>query len=105
MQKWTHADIEWHLDPPPDTPLLKRLQMKVAANAIRTELILKGEACPPILCPKGGQAVLIGYDKAKGTLTINDKTFELSASNNSAEMYHRGENCKIWYNHHSRSDQ
>jgi len=65
-KRWSHADIDWHLEPPSDTPILKRLQMKVAANAIRTELLLRGEACPPVLCPKGGKAVLLAYEKATG---------------------------------------
>ena len=70
-QQWSHADVEWHLEPPPDTPFITRLQMKAAANAIRTELLLKGDACPPLLCPKGGQAVLIGYDKITGIFYLN----------------------------------
>jgi len=69
-QKWTHSDINWHLEPPPDTPMLTRLQMKAAANAIRMELLLKGEACPPVLCPKGGQALLVGYDKSTGIFLV-----------------------------------
>ena len=56
--KLTHGEIEWRLGPSEDTPPLEKLKIKAAANAIRTELLLKGEIPPPILCPKGGKALL-----------------------------------------------
>ena len=58
---FTHADIEWRLGPSEDTPPFEKLKLKAAANAIRTELMIKGEVVPPILCPKGGKALLEAY--------------------------------------------
>lgn len=58
VEKWNHEDVEWVLSPPPETPMLEKMKIKAAANAIRAELLLKDEPIPPILCPKGGKAEL-----------------------------------------------
>ena len=60
-QKWTHAEIEWRLEPPPETPALQKMQIRAAAMAIRADCKLRGELPPPVLCPKGGKAELVGY--------------------------------------------
>lgn len=61
----THADIEWRLGPAEDTPPWEKVKLKAAANAIRTEILFKGEPLPPILCPKGGKALLEAYKDGK----------------------------------------
>mmetsp|Transcript_14198 Transcript_14198/g.21321 ORF Transcript_14198/g.21321 Transcript_14198/m.21321 type:complete len:262 (+) Transcript_14198:170-955(+) len=63
--QWTHDDINWVLSPPPDTPFFEKVKLKAAATAIRTELLLKDEPVPPILCPKGGKAELEGFRDGK----------------------------------------
>jgi len=63
--QWTHDDIDWVLSPPPDTPFFEKVKLKAAATAIRTELLLKDEPVPPILCPKGGKAELEGFRDGK----------------------------------------
>ena len=60
-EKWTHSDIEWRLQPPEDTPLVDKLKLKAAAKAIRTQCLMNNEPVPPVLCPKGGKAVLEAY--------------------------------------------
>ncbi len=62
-EKWAHSDIEWHLRPPEETPTVEKLKLLAAARAIRAQCQLNGEPVPPVLCPKGGRAVLEAYDK------------------------------------------
>ncbi len=64
--KLCHSDIEWRLRPPEDTPMMEKLKLQAAANAIRTECLLRDEPVPPVLCPKGGRAVLEAYDNRNG---------------------------------------
>jgi GNAT superfamily N-acetyltransferase len=66
-EKWTHSDIEWRLRPSEETPRMERIKQRAAAKAIRAECLLKGEPVPPVLCPKGGKAILEAYDKKNGT--------------------------------------
>jgi GNAT superfamily N-acetyltransferase len=61
--KWTHSDIEWRLRPPEDTPLIEKMKLQAAAKAIRAECLLREQPVPPVLCPKGGRALLEAYDK------------------------------------------
>ena len=61
-QKWTHSDIEWRLEPSEDTPLVEKLKLKAAAKAVRAECMMKDQPVPPVLCPKGGKAVLEAFD-------------------------------------------
>jgi hypothetical protein len=65
----THADIEWKLRPQEGTSRINRLKLKLGANVLRLESKLKGGELPPVLCPKGGRAVLEAY--YKGTCTNN----------------------------------
>jgi hypothetical protein len=58
-----HSDIEWRLRPPEGTSLLNRLKLKAGANILRMDAKLKSGKLPPILCPRGGQAVLEAYYK------------------------------------------
>ena len=60
-QPLTHADILWKLRPPPDTPAMRKLFLRLGANAIRLEAALRGVDPPFCLCPKGGQAILEAY--------------------------------------------
>ena len=63
-KKLTHADITWKLRPPENTPLATRLKIKLGANTLRLYSKLKGgESLPPVLCPKGGRAMLEAYYK------------------------------------------
>jgi hypothetical protein len=55
---FTHGDILWKVRPPPDTPRLKRLWLRFAANVIRLDCLVKRQEPPLVLCPKGRQAVL-----------------------------------------------
>lgn len=62
-QPLTHADIEWRLRPPEGTSRLDRLKIKLGANIIRADRKLRGLPPPPLLCPKGGRALLEAYYK------------------------------------------
>ena len=64
--KLTHGDITWRLRPPETSSKLTRLQTKLGANALRFYSKLKGETLPPVLCPKGGRAMLEAYYKEPG---------------------------------------
>ncbi|CAJ1967817.1 unnamed protein product [Cylindrotheca closterium] len=57
-QLLTHADILWKLKPSRDVPIWKRIWLKVAANLIRLDCLIKKQELPLVLCPKGGQALL-----------------------------------------------
>jgi len=61
--QWTHSDIEWRLRPPEETPMVDKLKLQAGARALRAQLQLNGEPIPPVLCPRGGKAVLEAYDK------------------------------------------
>lgn len=65
-QLLTHADITWKLRPPENTSKLSRLQIKFGANLLRLYSKLKGKTLPPVLCPKGGRAMLEAYYKEPG---------------------------------------
>lgn len=67
--KLTHADITWKLRPPENTSKLTRLKTKLGANALRLYSKLKGETLPPVLCPRGGRAMLEAYYKEPGLFT------------------------------------
>lgn len=77
-RKWTHADIEWQLRPPEDTPLFEKLKLQAAAKALHAECVLKDLPVPPVLCPKGGKALLLAFEKqtppsnSNGTDSNND---------------------------------
>lgn len=53
-----HADIVWKVRPPPEVSTIKRLWLRLAANTIRLDCMIKRQQAPLVLCPKGGQAVL-----------------------------------------------
>ncbi|KAL3811444.1 hypothetical protein ACHAXA_007599 [Cyclostephanos tholiformis] len=61
-----HSDIEWRLRPPDGTSRLDRIKIKLGANILRLESKLKGGTLPPVLCPRGGRAVLEAYHKELG---------------------------------------
>jgi hypothetical protein len=61
----THSDIEWRLRPPEGTSRLNRLKLKLGAHILRLDTKLKGRTSPPVLCPRGGQAVLEAYFKGE----------------------------------------
>jgi len=63
VTKLTHSDIEWRLRPPKGTTLINRLKLKMGANILRLDTKIKGGKLPPVLCPRGGQAVLEAYYK------------------------------------------
>ncbi|KAL7496122.1 hypothetical protein ACHAWT_004380 [Skeletonema menzelii] len=65
-KKLTHADITWKLRPPENTTKLTRLQTKVGANVLRLYSKFKGQKLPPVLCPKGGRAMLEAYYREPG---------------------------------------
>jgi GNAT superfamily N-acetyltransferase len=58
---FSHADILWKVRPPPDTPRLKKLWLRFAANVIRLECKVKRQEPPLVLTPRTGQAVLEAY--------------------------------------------
>lgn len=58
-----HSDIEWRLLPPDGTSRIDRLKFKLGANILRLESKLKGNTLPPVLCPRGGRALLEAYHK------------------------------------------
>lgn len=55
---YTHNDIEWKITTFEDTTKLQRLKLRLASKAIRLDCAIKGQTSPPVLCPKGGKAVL-----------------------------------------------
>jgi hypothetical protein len=59
----SHSDIEWRLRPPEGTSRIDRLKFKLGANILRLESKLKGNTLPPVLCPRGGRALLEAYHK------------------------------------------
>ena len=65
-KKLTHADITWKLRPPENTTKLTRLQTKIGANVLRLYSKFKGQKLPPVLCPKGGRAMLEAYYREPG---------------------------------------
>ena len=65
---FTHSDITWKLRPPKETPLLKRLAVRGASALIKADCFLRRKTPPPVLCPKGGQAILQAYYRPPGSL-------------------------------------
>jgi GNAT superfamily N-acetyltransferase len=59
--EFSHADILWKVRPPPETPPLKKLWLRFAANVIRLECKVKRQEPPLVLTPRTGQAVLEAY--------------------------------------------
>jgi len=57
----THADITWKLCPPPETPLLQKLQWSLSGTLLRLQHQWQGREPPKLLFPLGGQAVLEAY--------------------------------------------
>ena len=57
-----HSDIEWRLCPPEGTSRINRWKIKLGANILR----LSTNQLPPVLCPKGGRAMLEAYYKEPG---------------------------------------
>lgn len=58
-----HSDVEWRLRPPEGTSRLQRMKLKLGASILRLDSKLRGQTLPPVLCPRGGQALLEGYLK------------------------------------------
>ena len=65
---FSHSDITWKLRPPKETPLLKRLAVRGASTLIKADCFLRRRDPPPVLCPKGGQAILQAYYRPPGSL-------------------------------------
>lgn len=65
---FTHADIVWRLKPSRDLPLWKRIWLKIAANLIRLDCLIRRQEAPLVLCPKGGQALLEAYGLPKKSI-------------------------------------
>mmetsp|Transcript_20250 Transcript_20250/g.58098 ORF Transcript_20250/g.58098 Transcript_20250/m.58098 type:complete len:277 (-) Transcript_20250:267-1097(-) len=63
-----HSDITWKLRPPKETPLRKRLAVRGASALIKADCFLRRRDPPPVLCPKGGQAILQAYYRPPGSL-------------------------------------
>ena len=61
--QFSHSDIEWRLRPPEGTTRIDRLKVKLGANILRLESKMKGNTLPPVLCPRGGRALLEAYHK------------------------------------------
>lgn len=68
QEPFTHSDIEWRLRPQKGTPLLKRLSLRAASKLIKVDCLLRRKEVPPVLCPKGGQAVLQAYYRPLGSV-------------------------------------
>ena len=62
-QQLTHADIEWRLIAPEGTSRLDRWKIKLGAFVIRADRKIRRSPPPPLLCPRGGQALLEAYYK------------------------------------------
>jgi GNAT superfamily N-acetyltransferase len=74
-KRLTHADIEWKLRPDNNNSnsnsddnggtspkqLFKRLKIKSSATLLRIHSKLSGKKLPPVLCPRGGRAMLEAY--------------------------------------------
>lgn len=65
-QLLSHSDIEWRLRPPEGTSRLDRWKIKLGANLLRLNSKITGDDLPPVLCPKGGRAMLEAYYKEPG---------------------------------------
>ena len=65
--KLEHKDILWKVRPPPEVSRIKRLWLRLAANIIRLDSMLKKEEPPVVLCPKGRQAVLEAHFRPSGS--------------------------------------
>lgn len=61
----THSGIEWKLRPSEESSKLDRLKYKLGSNILRLNSKLKGQELPPVLCPRGGRALLEAYYKGE----------------------------------------
>ena len=58
-----HNDITWKLSPPPDAPVLRKLQWTVAGKLLKLQCQIEGVPPPRLIFPLGDQAVLEAYDR------------------------------------------
>jgi len=65
-QLLSHSDIEWRLRPPEGTSRLDRWKIKLGANLLRLNSKIINHPLPPVLCPRGGRAMLEAYYKEPG---------------------------------------
>mmetsp|Transcript_19724 Transcript_19724/g.29912 ORF Transcript_19724/g.29912 Transcript_19724/m.29912 type:complete len:250 (-) Transcript_19724:190-939(-) len=62
----SHEKVIWKLRPAETKGLVKRVMLRLTANAIRLDCFLKKQDLPFVLCPRGGQAVLEAYLEGEG---------------------------------------
>jgi hypothetical protein len=98
-----YSDIEWRLRPPEGTSRLDQLKIKLGANILRLESKLKGGKLPPVLCPRGGRALLEAYHKGKNSCktplrsSVIARIMLMHFSNRTWAQ--EEENCSIWLYH------
>lgn len=61
----THQDLQWRIQPLPETPPHQKVFLRLATAVVRLESWIQNKKLPTLLCPAGGQAVLEAFYQGK----------------------------------------